>query len=82
MDTIPGNTRDVAMIVVALHMSRLRRFVKANTGMFTWNREAAYKAAIEKYFKLHPKFEKITRLTDLNNNGDCKGLIKKLTNGV
>ena len=50
--------------------------------MFTWNREAAYKAAIEKYFKLHPKFEKITRLTDLNNNGDCKGLIKKLTNGV
>lgn len=81
MDVIPSNSRDAAMLVVALHMRRLKKFVEANRQMLTWNREGAYKEALQKYFKLHPKFEKITRHTDLNNNGDCKGLIKKLIDG-
>lgn len=79
-EAFPVTVRDAAMLIVQLHMNRLKRFVKANKRFSFWNREQAYKDAIIEYLKLNPKLEKISRHTELNPDGECKGLVTKVIN--
>ncbi len=82
MDVVPDNAKDAAKLIVGLHMSRLRKFVAGNQPKFSKDLTSAYTETVKQYCKLHPTFDKISRRTEWNANGDCAGLVKKLINGL
>lgn len=79
----PNSERDVARLLVSVQLLKVKKFILANKSRYRTNDlMRTYQLCLNDYFRLNPLFEKITRKTEFNINGDCSPLIKKLINDI
>ena len=78
---VPGSSKEAAKLLVVIWLPRLRKYIASRKPSNIGNVKASYDQLIKEFFKLHPTFEKLTRKSEFNINGDCSALIKRLTNG-
>jgi hypothetical protein len=79
--TIPiTSARDGAKLLIQLKLPKLKKFIYQNISRKRNNLFDEYDRIIKDYFKLNPTFEKLTKKTEFNSNGDCSAFIKYLIN--
>lgn len=71
---------DAAKLIVIMRLPKVKKFIYQKASKTTRNLFDEYDRILKEYFRLHPSFEKLTRKTEFNNNGNCSALIKKLIN--
>lgn len=76
------STRDAARLLVLFQLPKVKKYIYTRASKSNKDLNAEYDRLLKEYFKLHPSFEKLTRKTELNSNGNCSALIKKLINVI
>lgn len=76
------STRDAARLLVLFQLPKVKKYIYQHASKSNRDVHAEYDKLLKSYFRLHPSFEKLTRKTEFNSNGNCSALIKKLINVI